>query len=122
MADTPIQRDQWVTDPSPPPFRPRGLEEATPAGQVPLTVSAAVQQVSLPPSVQYCGGAIRIVNQGGTGVAWCYGNNGNLTLSNGEFMLPDTVETFQIPRGYTQLSVIGASAAGTFRVHAGEGQ
>lgn len=109
-----------LPNPSNTPFRPKGLAgSAAPTGQVPLALSATVQQVTLPANSSE-GGALRLVVDGGTGCAYSYGVNGNLTINNGEFLLANSAETFELPAGFTQLSVIGASATGTLRVHFGE--
>lgn len=103
------------------PFAPKGLakQDAAPTAQGALGLTAAVQQLTIPLMTE--GGVLRLVTDGGTGAAWCLGVNAALTIANGEFMLPNTSETFEIPVGFTQISVIGASAAGTMRGHFGEG-
>ena len=104
------------------PFRPKGLSgalNAAPTGQTNVALTAAVQTLSLPASSSE-GGALRIAVDGGTGAAYCHGVNPNLTIGNGEFILANSSETFELPAGFTQISVIGASAAGTFRAHFGE--
>lgn len=104
------------------PFRPKGLSNpaAAPTGQVPLALTAAVQTLTLPANSSE-GGTLRIVVDGGTGLAWCYGVNPLLTINNGEHMLAGSFDTFELEKGWSQISVIGASAAGTIRVHFGEG-
>jgi hypothetical protein len=104
------------------PFAAKGLANtgAAPTGQTALALTAAVQTLTLPvPAVE--GGCLRIVADGGTGLAWCLGVNAALTIDNGAFLLPNTFDTWEIPNGFTQISVIGASAAGKIRVHFGEG-
>ena len=103
------------------PFQPNGINTATPTSQTNIALTAAVQQVTIP-TIGSDGGTLRLVADGGTGLSWCLGSNANLTLANGVFMLPNSVETFGVAGNFTQLSVIGASAAGTFRVHVGIGQ
>jgi hypothetical protein len=102
------------------PFQPRGATGTTPTVQTVLTISAAVQQLTIPP-VSPDGGTMRIVVDGSASVAWSYGTSASLTIDNGCHMLGNTVETFSIPPGITQLSVIGSAAVGKFRVTVGDG-
>lgn len=104
-------------------FTPYGMsnQSVAPASQAVVTLSTGVQQVALPSRMQLQGGTLRIVADGGTGLAWCYGTNANLTIDNGEFMLPNSAESFSIDPGYATISIIGLSASGKARVHFGEG-
>ncbi len=103
------------------PFQPRGGSGTTPTAQVALAITAAVQQITIP-AVPVEGGTMIIAVDGASNVAWSYGASSGLTINNGVFMFANSNETFTIPGGITQLSVIGASAAGTFRVIVGDGQ
>lgn len=103
------------------PFQPRGASGTTPTAQAALSITASVQQLTLP-SIPAEGCSARIIVDGTANVAWSYGTSSSLSISNGVFMLANTSEVFSIPGGVTQLSVIGASAAGTFRVVIGDGQ
>jgi len=102
------------------PFQPRGASGTTPTAQVATTIAATVTTFNIPP-MGADGGSILIAVDGTANVAWSYGASTGLTVSNGVFMLANTKETFSIPGGVTQMSVIGASAAGTFRVMVGDG-
>lgn len=111
--------------PNPPatPFRPKGLSNpsAAPTGQVPSAVlTLAIQTVNLPASWSE-GGALRVVADGGTGAAFTYGTSATLTIDNGEFIIANTSEIFELEKNITQISYIGASAAGKLRFHFGEG-
>lgn len=104
------------------PFLPRGANQNPPKAQDNIATTAAVQTFNLTNT----GGVetettIRVVNQGSDVTAWCFGNQAGLTLGNGEFMLSNTVETFTLPAGVTQISVIGSAGGNTFRVMAGDG-
>lgn len=103
------------------PFQPRGASGTTPTAQVALSITAAVQQITLP-TMPTEGCTALIAVDGSANVAWCYGVSSGLTISNGVFMLANSKESFSIPGGISQLSVIGASALGTFRVVIGDGQ
>ena len=102
------------------PFQPRGASGTTPTAQTALAITAAVQQITLPP-IPAEGCSMLIAVDGASNVSWSYGVSSGLTISNGVFMLANAKETFSIPGGITQLSVIGASAVGTFRVIVGDG-
>lgn len=103
------------------PFQPRGATGTTPAANVSLAVTAAVQQITIPP-VPAEGGTMRIVVSGTQEIAWSYGVSSGLSLSNGVAMLANTIESFSIPGGVTQLSVVAAATGSTIRVHVGDGQ
>lgn len=102
------------------PFQPRGASGTTPAAQTSIAITAAVQQLTLPPiPAEGCSALITV--DGASNVAWSFGVSSGLTLGNGVFLLANTQGAFSIPGGVTQMSVIGASAAGTFRVVIGDG-
>ena|ERR1700676_1104600 len=102
------------------PFQPRGASGTTPAAQTNIAITAAVQQLTLPPiPAEGCTALITV--DGAANVAWSFGASSGLTLGNGVFLLANTRSAFGIPGGTTQMSVIGASAAGTFRVVIGDG-
>lgn len=102
------------------PFQPRGAIGTTPTAQTAQSITAAVSTFNI--SVPADGCSVLIAVDGASNVAWSYGASSGLTLSNGVFMLSNTKETFTMPGGITQMSVIGASASGTFRVIIGDGQ
>ena len=82
-------------------FLPRAANQATPATQVSGAVTAVVTNVTIPSPVETeC--TIRIVNDGTQAFAWCFGAGAGLTLNNGVYMLPSTVETFTLPAGVTE--------------------
>lgn len=99
-------------------FQPAGAQGATPTASTTLAVTTSVAQLTLPVWPQ--AKSLRLVNNGAAAIAWSYGVSANLSMTNGVVMLPNTVETFSIPPGTTQLSVIGA-AASSFSASVGEG-
>ncbi len=103
------------------PFAPLGAIGTTPTAQATLAVSAAVQQVTLP-IVPSDGCTMRLITDGGTGIAWAAGTSASLTVANGCFQMPNTTFDYSVPSGVTQISVIGASAAGTLRIILGHGK
>lgn len=106
-------------------FHPIGASAATPASQANGAVTASVTQITLPtlPGTQGTRDVVyRFVVDGPQSIAWAYGANGNLTLSNGVFMLGNTVETFLVPQGTTTISVIAAATGSTLRLIPGDGQ
>lgn len=103
------------------PFQPRGASGATPNAQKNIAVTAAIQQVTLPP-IPAEGATMRVVVDGSQNIAWCFGQSAGLTLGNGVHMLAQTVESFTIPGGVTQLSVIAGAAGSTMRIIIGDGQ
>jgi len=103
------------------PFQPRGATGTTPTANASLAVTASVQQITIP-TVSNDGGTMRIVVSGTQEIAWSYGVSSGLSLSNGVSMLANTVESFAIPGGITQLSVVAAATGSTIRVHVGDGQ
>lgn len=103
-------------------FQPSGAQGTTPSVQTNIAVTTAVQQLTLPAGVNAMqGGAMRIVVDGTSNVAWAYGVSSGLTIGNGVHMLANTVETFYLPPGVTQISLIGASTGSTVRVVCGDG-
>ena len=102
------------------PFQPRGATGTTPTAQTNIAVTTGVQQLTLP-AVQSEGGTIRIVNEGPANISWSFGVSASLTTGNGVLMLANTVETFGLPGGITQLSVIGTIAGSNMRVICGDG-
>lgn len=100
-------------------FLPRAANQNPPVTQVTLAVTTAVQQLAVPQVETEC--TIRIVNDGAAAIAWCFGAQSGLTLSNGVYMIPTSVETFTLPAGITQLSVIGSATGSNIRVHFGDG-
>lgn len=64
----------------------------------------------------------RFLVDGTVNIAWCYGNNPGLTYANGEVMLANSVELFQIPVGVTVISVIAGGTGSTLRIMLGDGQ
>lgn len=104
------------------PFLPRGANQNPPVAQDNIATTAGVQTLTLTNTGKVeTETTIRVVNQGTDVTAWCFGVQAGLTLGNGEFMLPNTVETFTLPAGITALSVIGSAGGNTFRVMAGDG-
>jgi hypothetical protein len=99
-------------------FQPRAANQNPPVTQVSLVGNGAVQQIAIPVGETEC--TLRIVIDGPGNTAWCYGTQAGLTLANGVLMLGNTVETFNLPAGISQLSFIGP-ATSTFRVHFGDG-
>jgi hypothetical protein len=100
-------------------FLPRAANQNPPVTQVEIAVTAAVQQLAVPQVETEC--TMRIVNDGPAAFAWCFGAQAALTLNNGVYMLPTSVETFTLPAGITQLSVIGSATGSNMRVHFGDG-
>lgn len=103
------------------PFQPKGANQNPPVAQANIVTTTAVQQVVLPVGLTNAECTMRVVNDGNDKIAWAYGVTPGLTINNGEFMLPNTVESFMLPPGVTQLSVIGNAGGSTFRVHPGDG-
>jgi hypothetical protein len=101
-------------------FQPDGSFNPTPTCSTSVAVTTAVQQLTLPASLVQ-NGTMRLLVSGTAQIAWCYGANNNLTMGNGLNMLANTVETFGIPTGVTQISVIGASTGSTVYASVGVG-
>lgn len=107
------------------PFQPAGAAGPnTPAAQVFIALTTAVQQITLP-VVASDNNTMIVIVEGSSNAAWCYGNNSLLSLNNGCFQLGSqtggTAMIYDLPPGTSQLSVIGSAAAGTFRVVVGTG-
>jgi hypothetical protein len=103
-------------------FQPRGSNQTTPAGTVSGAVTASVTQINLP-SAPYATDTVgRFVNDGTQEIFWAYGSESGLTTANGVPMLANTVETFSIPAGVTQISVIAGATGSTLRITVGDGQ
>jgi hypothetical protein len=104
-------------------FLPRAANQNPPKSQDVLAATTnAVQTLTLTNTGNVeteC--TIRVVNQGTDVTAWCFGVQAGLTLANGVFMLPNTVETFTLPQGVSALSVIGSVGGNSLRVIAGDG-
>lgn len=103
------------------PFQPRGADQTTPAAQVTGAVTASVTQISLPAGFSGAGGHARFCVQGADPVSWAYGSRSGLTLGNGVFMLPNSIEVFAVPPGVSQISVISSGTASTMRIVVGDG-
>jgi hypothetical protein len=103
------------------PFQPRGADQTTPTAQVNGGVTASVTQINLPAGFSGTGGHARFCVQGADPVAWAYGSRASLSLGNGVFMLPNSVEVFSIPPGVSQISVISSGTASTMRIVVGDG-
>ncbi|MEX3914872.1 hypothetical protein AB4Y43_01310 [Paraburkholderia sp. BR10872] len=101
-------------------FQPDGSFNATPTCSTQIAVTTAVQQLTLPASLVQ-NGTMRLVNNGAQNIAWCYGVNANLSMTNGVLMLANTVESFGFPAGVTQISVIGAATGSTLVASVGVG-
>jgi hypothetical protein len=102
-------------------FQPRASNQATPAGTVNGAVTASVTNIVLPvgPGLTEC--TARFVNSGAQVIFWSYGAGASLSVANGVPMLPNTVETFNIPAGVSQLAVIAAATGSTLYVTVGDG-
>lgn len=57
----------------------------------------------------------------GNVISWCYGNNANLTGTNGCIQLCNTVEIFGIPQGVTQISCVAGATGSTLFIVIGDG-
>lgn len=106
----------------PVPFTPRAANQTTPAAQVNGAVTAAVTQIALPAGPYVSETTGRFIVDGTQPIAWAYGAQSGLTTGNGCYMLANTVETFGIPAGVTQISVIAAATGSTLRIVVGDGQ
>jgi hypothetical protein len=102
------------------PFQPRSADQTTPAAQINGAVTASVTQINLPPLGSSAVTA-RFCVQGTDPVSWAYGSRSGLTLGNGVFMLPNSVEVFSLPPGVTQISAISSGTASTLRIVVGDG-
>jgi hypothetical protein len=103
------------------PFQPRGAAQTTPTAQVSGAVTASVTQINLPATVGSDSLNARFCVHGTDPVSWAYGNQSGLTLGNGVFMLPNSVEVFALPPGFSQISVISSGTGSTLRIVVGDG-
>lgn len=101
-------------------FTPRGANQTTPAAQVSIAVTAAIQQITLP-TLSNGENVARFIVDGTAPLAWCYGTNANLTVSNGVPMLANSVEVFGIPANILTISVIAGTTGSTLRINLGDG-
>jgi hypothetical protein len=101
-------------------FQPDGSSANPPTCSTQIAVTTAVQQLTLPTS-SIQNGSLRLVVNGTANIAWCYGNNSGLSMTNGVSMLANTVEVFAWPAGVTQISVIGAATGSTLIASVGVG-
>lgn len=99
-------------------FQPRAANQNPPLSQVAGAGTGSVAQITVPLVQTEC--TMRIVIDGPSSGAWCYGTQAGLTASNGVFMVGNTVETFSLPAGISTLSFIFASGT-NFRVIFGDG-
>ena len=102
-------------------FQPRGATGTTPNSTTNLAVTTAAQQLTLP-SIPAEGATLRLVCAGTQTVFWSYGASSGLTVSNGVPVLANTVETFFVPGGTTQISLIAAATGSTVYATVGDGQ
>lgn len=102
------------------PFQARGTSSNPPVAQTTLSITAAVQQLTLPVVPQE-GGTLRLCVDGAANIAWSLNVTAGLTISNGVFQFANTDVSYTIPGGITQISVIGSAAAGTLRAMVGDG-
>lgn len=103
-------------------FTPRASNQTTPAGTVNGAVTASVTQINLPTGAPYATETVgRFVNSGTQTIFWAYGSEASLSPSNGVPMLPNTVETFTLPPGISQISVIAGATGSTLYITAGDG-
>ena len=107
------------------PFGPRSANLAVPAAQANLAVGTAAATLTLPGMLANnetaAEATIRVHVDGSQPIAWCWGNNANLTYANGVSMLGNSVETFSVPGGISQMSFIALAAGSTVRVILGDG-
>ena len=103
------------------PFQPSGAQGTTPTCQAAASITAAVQQITLPITSSDDNAMLVTVDDSTANVAWSYGVSSSLTISNGCFCRAGTQQVFTLPPGVTQLSFIGSAASGTFRVCVGRG-
>lgn len=102
-------------------FQPGGSSTNPPTCSAAVVATTSVQVLALPPTLIQ-NGTMLLVNQGTANVAWCYGNNTGLTMTNGVVVLANTSRVFALPGNVTQLSVIGSAAGSTFSAVVGDGQ
>lgn len=106
------------------PFQPRacnGTQNVTPAAQVSGAVGVAQATIALPGAPYDGETTARFLVDGSQNIAWAYGNATGLLYTNGCAMLGNSVETFTIPAGVTQISTIALVAGSTLRIIIGDG-
>lgn len=97
------------------PFQPK----ATAATTLNIAVTASNQTFTLPTAPNN-GGTMRLVNSGTQTIFWAYGTVTS-SVSTSTPLLPNTVETFTLPGGVTELSVIAGATGSTLYATVGEG-
>jgi hypothetical protein len=102
-------------------FQPSGAQGTTPTCQATISLTNAVQQITLPVTSRD-DNTMRITIDSTANAAWSYGASSGLTLGNGCFMRTLETGVFTLPPGVTQLSVIGSATNGNFRVTVGRGR
>lgn len=107
-------------------FTPRGMDQtiATPKSQANVTVTGAgVQTIDLTTvGAPYASDTqARFMVDGTQPIAWCFGTGAGLTYNNGEAMLGNSLELFDIPRGVTTIAVTATAAGSVLRVMPGDG-
>lgn len=103
------------------PFTPRGANQTPPVAQASGAVGVTVSQINLPNAPYDGETTARFMVDGTQPIAWAYGAQAGLTYANGEAMLGNSVETFMIPMGVSQISVIALAAGSTLRIMPGDG-
>jgi len=103
------------------PFQPRGANANPPTAQASGAVGTAVSQINLPNAPYDGETTARFVVDGTQPIAWAYGSQAGLTYANGVSMLANSAETFMIPMGVSQISVIALAAGSTLRIIPGDG-
>ena len=99
------------------PFQPIGAGATTTLSQA---VTNANATFTIPP-VPTEGATVRLVNDGTSVIFWNFGATAAVAATSTP-MLPNTVETFGVPGGTTQISVISTAVSGsTLRVTIGIG-
>lgn len=104
------------------PFQPRAANQNPPLAQGFGGVTLAVTQINLPGTPVQDETTMRLMVDGGSPIAWCYGAQAGLTYATGVPMLGNSVETFMCPPGVTQISVVALAAGSTLRIVLGDGQ
>lgn len=103
-------------------FLPRASNQNPPAGSVQGAVTAAVTQINLPAPAPYETETTALFsNIGSQWVYWCFGAQAGLTTANGVPVGPGTQQTFTIPAGVSQISVIAGATGSTLAVTVGDG-
>lgn len=103
-------------------FQPRASNQNPPAGTTSGAVTAAVTQIALPAPTPYETETTALFsNVGSQWVYWAYGAQAGLAVGNGVPVGPGTQQTFNIPAGVTQISVIAAATGSTLNITVGDG-